>query len=227
MGSPLIHKLEMRLVFYLVVVILLSSCSVLRNKDAQSIEGKYVYTDKTGLGISLEINSGNRFKYSWWAGMNGGGSTGRWEVINGSLLLNSDRQRSETVNESYVVLRNEISKENSGIVLTAYDSKMEPIPFHTCKFIFSGGSIFLVSDKNGKCHYSGDEPVIGVELSYTGYRHAELKFNTAVQSRSVDMLLWQVHENYEFMTNERWGMKGKALTYVNEKGDRFLFKKSD
>jgi len=212
----------MKILISILFCTLLTSCLSCKGIKKDKIVGKYIGIEEYGIGANIELFSDNTFKYDWYAGLTMGTTFGQWKDENGFLLLNSEKQPSRLITDSYEIIQ-ELKKEAKTITLKVVDNENQPIPFVNCLITTSKGEEKAISSEKGLCEFESNALLENIVLTSIGYKTVEYK--PIKVSNDLIIQLRASHESYQFFTNEKWEVKKNKLKYLNKVGDGFVYHK--
>lgn len=184
--------------------------------------GKYHFTGEYGFYSSIEIFPNQTFKYKWSVGLVSGMSSGNWKFEKGFIILNSQKQPSKQITDSYEVVQ-ELAKSNNSVVIKVIDIESQPVPFVNCAIKFLNRLEKSVTNENGECVFEMNEIIEKISLHKIGYRMVE--YVPDFNSNYFIIQLRETNENYEFFTNEKWKVKVNELIYFSKNGKQTVYKK--
>ena len=207
------HGIKLGIIWSIVII---CSCSGIKELDINTIYGKYRWISSYGDGgNSIYLKPDNTFIYNWRIGLCFGTTLGHWRVEKNNLILNSEFQPGMVYVE---FCPNEESGTEYNIKLLALDTG-EPLYFGCCKLMEN--SIVIeetYANEDGVCKLAVKQSADMLRFEYVGFESADLPLN-GLRTNTITVKLKE--NGYEYFTEEKWKISSTRVYDPRVKRSRY------
>ena len=207
-------------VFYLLLFMLISSCSSTSSIDRSKLEGKYVLDgDFYGLGSELNIIGDNKFEYRWQEGLINGMTNGNYSINKNEIIFNSEFQPNDKEFQNKYRIVESKYKNTESIKIKVISENNHVLEYANC-FLKKGDSIVYgaASDEKGFAELSKIN-ADSLCVSFISHDYVSI----ALETLKDDYLVIELNEKnpdfefYHFFSNEKFKYRGNKLIGTSEK----------
>ena len=197
--------------FIFIIILFCLSCNQFKYNR---LVGKYKYIQPNFYYGEMELKADSIFNFYYQAGLMSSHVTGKWNLDNNKLILNSSMQPdtdSILVQESY-------NENQSQIKIYVRDKKEEPLG---AAFVYFNNDtkIGVACDDDGNLFIPDTLRLNSIHINYIGeiYNYA-IKFPNS-NNFNIHVNFNPKYEWYRFFINEIWDIKKKKI--INPNGNEF------
>lgn len=197
--------------FVFIIILFCLSCNQFKYNR---LVGKYKYIQPNFYYGEMELKADSTFTFSYDAGLMSSNVTGKWNLENNTLILNSSMQPdtdSIIVQESY-------NKNQSQIKICVQDKKEEPLG---AAFVYFNNDtkIGVTCDNDGNLLLPDTMRLTSIHINYIGEMYNYVIKSSNSNNFNINVTFEPEYQWYKFFTNEIWDIKKRII--INPNGNEF------